>query len=138
MFWTIFISALYFVAVSMAWSRGWIQAAFSALVNFFKAALSGPASGGEIPEGKPDYEKIRRLERELGVGLPDHECARGGRGCGVGCSAPALPFPEDDEGEEVRAWGQEAPVRRIDYRHRRRPDPKPQLPNPARPQIEKK
>lgn len=75
--------------------------------------------------GRVDYDKIRRLERELGVGQNPAD-------------APALPHPEDDRWEELRAWGQEAPVRRIDYRHRRRPDPKPRPPDQANPQTELK
>jgi hypothetical protein len=92
----------------------------------------------QIPERKPDYNKIAELERKLGLVEPQHECSRGGHGCGVGCSAPAVPEddPDPEDYEEVRAWGQADPVRRIDYR--KRADPPHRRPDTPHPQTELK
>lgn len=144
MFWIMIMSCYVFMVVE-AYRRGWILAAWNGIKDGTKRALAP----GQV--GRPDYNKIARLERELGIGQPkEHSCERGGLDCGVGCSAPAVPEDDPAPGdyEEVRIQESPEPVRRIDYRKRlpvrqrtilrRHPDPPPRLPDPANPQTELK
>lgn len=86
-----------------------------------------------------DRAEIRRMERELGI-VPEpeeeHRCGRGGIGCGVGCSAPAVRDSVEDR-SDIYAWGSPSPIRSVIY-PRPQADPAPKLPDPPRPQTELK
>lgn len=126
------IVVLYFavLALGLAWPRSrakmafWLQLIWIGILR-------------RITGRRPaDCAEIRRMERELGLGPEpekEHRCGRGGIGCGVGCSAPAVRDSVEDRSDGIYSWGSPSPIRAINYP---RPDPAPRLPDPPRPQTE--
>lgn len=128
------IVVLYFavLALGLAWPRSRAKMAF-----WIRLIWIGILRG--ITGRRPaDRAKIRRMERELGM-VPEpeeeHRCGRGGIGCGVGCSAPAVRDSVEDR-SDIYAWGSPSPIRSVIYPQPQRQDPAPRLPDPPRPQTE--
>lgn len=109
--WAILKGAFLFLIGSIAVARGWVDSGWRAIKAGVHRILKGPE------KALPDYAKIRRMEIELGM-MPEPE-------------ESLLEAAEGRDGaEEIRSWGEVAPLRRI--------DPAPKMPDPPRPQIDRK
>lgn len=135
--WAIFFGILYLNMLVIAWNRGWVHATWYGIKGGTKRVLTGPV---KAREARPDYAKIQRLERDLGIvpatEEPD-ECARGGHGCGAGCSAPAVRDSVEDR-SDIYAWGAPSPIRSVIYPRPQKQDPPARMPRPPRPQTDRK